>query len=928
MPIPVASTTKRQAWRTEVLATGVALLFTGAAWADGTVTGLVAGAGGGKLAEVWVDAYDTGGARLASGITDTNGLYAVTVTGGVYYLRTDVGSANYVDEWHDNARVEGWSVPSAADLVTIVDGATGAVHFVLDPGGTVSGRVTDALGAAIGDLWVDACDAEGSALKSALTATNGAYAMTGLAPGSYYVRTSGFGATYADEWYDDTPAVGLAVQADALPVSVIVSQITAGVNFALAAGARIGGWVMTAGASPLSNVWVDAYTADGSWVQSTATATNGAYEIAGLPAGQFFLRTFAAGRNFADEWYDDAPVVGFDIPTSATGLTMTNGHSAQNINFFLSGGGVIAGTVTNAAGAPARNIRLDVQATNGVWVATAWTDAFGRYAFAGLPAGAFHVRTLSGASNYVDEWYDHVPAVGSETPAGVLAVEVVLGVTNAGVDFTLSSGGIVAGTVTASGGGPLANVAVRIFNAATNWVKSAASGTAGTYRVVGLPAPAFYLARTADGALSRADEWFSNQPVVGSTVPAGVSWIAATAGVTRAGVDFALEAGATVSGRVTAVAGGAGLGGVAVGVYRADGTRLDEALTDVNGDYAVGALPAGGWYLRTDASGANYVDEWLVDVPAVGAGVPAAARAVALAAGVSTGGVDFALADGGQVAGTVRGTNGVPLAGALVDLYDRATNWVRSGIAGTGGDYVIQGLPAGAYRARSYARDYGYADEWFANVPLIAEGIPVTAAHLALAPGSVTNGVDFDLGLSGVLSGSVRDRAGSALVGVGVDVYVSGGTRVAGGATAADGSYRLSGLAAATYYPRTEVGALGFANEWYADAAVSNGVIPPGAVGVPVTGGAETGAVDFALDYAILSVGVSNAAFWVSWQAASGTIYQVDRSLSLLAGWTNAPSGASPAEGSTRTSLWQRVLRYVDSTTLGSNRFYRVRLVN
>jgi hypothetical protein len=711
-------------------------------------------------------------------------------------------------------------------------------------------------------------------------------------------------------------------------VSVVVSQITAGVDFALAAGARIGGWVLSSGGAPLSNVWVDAYTASGTWVAGAATATNGAYEMVGLPAGQYFLRTFVAGLNYANEWYDDAPVVGFDIPAAATGLTMAAGLSAQNINFFLSSGGVIAGAVTNDAGVPVRSIRMDVQTTNGTWVASTWTDSAGRYAVAGLPAGAFLVRTLCGATNGVDEWFDNVLAVGSEAPAGVQALTVASGVTNQGINFALATGGILTGTVTASGGGPLTGVSVQVYNPATNWVKSATTGAAGTYRVVGLPAPARYLARTADGGWNVANEWFNNQSALGSQPPAGVSWIAVTAGVTRAGVDFALEPGATVSGRVTAVSGGAGLSGVAVDVYRGDGTRLAEAISDVNGYYAVGGLPAGSWYLRTDVGDANYADEWLVDVPVAGLGVPATARSIALAAGVATGGVHFALATGGQIAGAVRGTNALPLAGALVDVYDAATNWIESGLTGGGGTYTIKGLPAGTYFARSYALAHGYADEWFADVPLIAEGIPNAAGGLALTAGTTTNGVDFDLGLAGVLSGAVRDRAGSALVGIRVDAYRAGGARVAGDLTATDGSYRLSGLGAGTYYLRTDVGSLGFANEWYADAAVLNGAIPPGALGTAVVGGVETGRVDFALDYAITGAGISNGLYWITWQAASGTIYQVDRAASLLRGWTNAPSDAGDVGRSARTSLWQAVLRYVDPTATTSNRFYRVRAVN
>ena len=68
----------------------------------------------------------------------------------------------------------------------------------------------------------------------------------------------------------------------------------------------------------LSNVWVDAYEPDGARLKSAISDTGGAYTVAGLPAGFYFVRTDALGFNHVDEWYDDIPVSGSTIPATAT----------------------------------------------------------------------------------------------------------------------------------------------------------------------------------------------------------------------------------------------------------------------------------------------------------------------------------------------------------------------------------------------------------------------------------------------------------------------------------------------------------------------------------------------------------------------------------------------------------------------------------
>ena len=134
---------------------------------------------------------------------------------------------------------------------------------------------------------------------------------------------------------------------DARSVLLIAACWLVGGGFGRAGS--IGGWVRNEFSAPVADVWVDAYR-DDVWTASGLTDTNGAYEIAALAPGTYYVRTFSVYDNLVDEWYDDVVAEEGWRPDAALAVPVGEGL-VSNINFVLNIGATITGRVTTVGGA-------------------------------------------------------------------------------------------------------------------------------------------------------------------------------------------------------------------------------------------------------------------------------------------------------------------------------------------------------------------------------------------------------------------------------------------------------------------------------------------------------------------------------------------------------------------------------------------------
>lgn len=423
-----------------------------------------------------------------------------------------------------------------------------------------------------------------------------------------------------------------------------------------------------------------------------------------------------------------------------------------------SAGGSISGTITaESDGSPLADI--PVRALNPRTGAHrgARTDATGHYVVENLRPGKYVV--LASGNGYLPELYDNV---NPRNFADATRVEVTTGNETANVDFALSQGGSISGVVTAAAGGsPLANI--RVFAVPAGVHPPEAGDTAepdgakfeptgsgpadapedrperkhkrpgavtddtGHYTITGLPTGDFIV-------VAGAGSDYMPQPYSeGGTEPTPVH---VNAGEETTGIDFALSAGGSITGRVTDEAG-APIANARVRAIDPDTHARGGARTDDDGNYSISGLKTGSYLVSANAPG--YLPQFYN-----GAADRDSATPVAVTEGSTTPGIDFALSSGGSISGVVTDEeSGDPLAGRVVIAGSAETTVEfalhRRARTDEAGRYTITGLPSGSYIV-GVPGGHGYAGEFYDNVRSRDAATPVE-----VTVGSATGNIKFAL---------------------------------------------------------------------------------------------------------------------------------------------------------------------------------------
>jgi hypothetical protein len=327
---------------------------------------------------------------------------------------------------------------------------------------------------------------------------------------------------------------------------------------------------------------------------------------------------------------------------------------------------------------------------------------------------------------------------------------------------------------------------------------------------------------------------------------------------------FVLTTGITgsISGTVTEAGSGDPVTGQGSGVivYRSvdgDSILTEIVSTDAGGNYAVEGLPPGSY--RVIARGLTQVNELYDDFPCPG-GInscfPERGTEVVVTGGVDTSGIDFVLAPGGSISGTMtRLSDGTPIFGPSVDVFDASGNPLLNDITAGDGSYSVTGLPTGEYFVATSVA-FPQADLLYPDLPCPGGGDSGacdvrTGTAVSVTVPSDTPGIDFALPEGGSISGTVTEEgSGDPLGGIGMRLYSAAGDALAFRFTTAGGSYSFTGLHDGSYrlvttfaWPRV--------GELWDDITCHNGppdgCSPPDGDPVAVTAPAETAEVDFAL---------------------------------------------------------------------------------
>lgn len=271
-------------------------------------------------------------------------------------------------------------------LLGVTAGSAGAAAAA-----SISGVVTSASGDAFGGLRVMAYqpgEVAGSWFYSGDTyaATDGAYELVGLSPGTYRLGFVDEGGGHVVEFFDDAASVEVATS-----ISVVDGQAATGVNVELLPYGRISGTVTRTDGRGLDNILVEAVVPrqGGGWtpVRSDITGADGTYEITGIPDGTYRVTFLDQGHgsleSYLRESYDDAATT-----EEAQDIVVVAGSVHGGVDAEMTREGILGGTVTNELGDPLENIQVqaftDVEpGPEIVWAAVhdfTVTDGSGGYA--------------------------------------------------------------------------------------------------------------------------------------------------------------------------------------------------------------------------------------------------------------------------------------------------------------------------------------------------------------------------------------------------------------------------------------------------------------------------------------------------------------------------------------------------------------------
>jgi hypothetical protein len=203
------------------------------------------------------------------------------------------------------------------------------------------------------------------------------------------------------------------------------------------------------------------------------------------------------------------------------------------------------------------------------------------------------------------------------------------------------------------------------------------------------------------------------------------------------GVDAELVTGGRVEGVVEEAGTGLPLEEIAVCGWTIDTEEFGGcAETDADGEYAIGGMPAGEYEIEFWPQGQNYLPQYYDHKAHWWEADP-----VSVALGATTPGIDADLLPGAAVEGQVR-HDGSPDFNVEVCAWSTDPEGaIRCAYPDLTGHYAITGLPGDEYKVEFWPFDESLPVQFWDHKPTWDQADPVS-----LATGSVTTGIDADLG--------------------------------------------------------------------------------------------------------------------------------------------------------------------------------------
>lgn len=318
--------------------------------------------------------------------------------------------------------------------------------------------------------------------------------------------------------------------------------------------------------------------------------------------------------------------------------------------WFVSLARDISGTVTDIADGLTPGVPVRLIDAEGTVIAETATDGSGAYLFEGVLA-------TDGYTVEIDPPAGKTGVTGTRLPADLTTTDAV-------VPFEIRDivPVPVSGTITDTGGNPIAGVTVTITGDGGTF--TAVTGSDGSYLVDNVPVG------TYQATIVSPDGYTLSESPGPFTIP-----VDSETPITDQ--DFVLAVNPTLSGQVTA--GGIGVAGVTV--TAASGDRTYSTVTGADGSYSFPRIDPGDYDVSI--------------VPPAGYTPTSPISRTETVAAADVPDVDFSLAKAGVIAGTVVDDSGSPISGVTITVegpggpFTVVTNEV--------GEYDLDDLPPGTY---------------------------------------------------------------------------------------------------------------------------------------------------------------------------------------------------------------------------------------